>query len=56
MYALGVLLYEMLQGIPPYFNLNTSKMYKLIEVGKLEFIKEISEEAKSLIRVNINKF
>ena len=55
MYAIGVLLYEMLQGVPPYFNLSTSKMYKLISGGKLEFIKEASDEAKSLIRVKKKK-
>ena len=40
--------------MPPYFDLSISKMHKLIETGKLNFIKDISEEAKSLIIVNIN--
>ena len=36
-WTLGILTYEMLVGIPPFYNSNKHKMYKLIEEGPLRW-------------------
>jgi serine/threonine protein kinase len=48
--------YEMLCGIPPFYNENTDRMYELIKVGELKFPKKIkvSNEAQDLIAKVIN--
>jgi serine/threonine protein kinase len=48
-YQLGVLLYEMLTGAPPYFSPIREVMLKSIEKGKLTFPKWVSEVARDLI-------
>ncbi len=54
-WALGVLIYEMLVGIPPFYNANKHKMYYLIEKGDIRWPEkarhgvEISSNAKDLI-------
>ena len=51
-WSYGVLLYEMLCGIPPFYSKNTKKMFELITKAELKFPKliNISEEAKDLIQ------
>ena len=51
-WSYGILLYEMLCGIPPFYSENTEKMFELITKAELKFPKKIniSEEAKDLIQ------
>ena len=51
-WSYGILIYEMLCGIPPFYNENVEKMYQLIEKAELKFPKRIpiSDEAKDLIK------
>mmetsp|Transcript_26958 Transcript_26958/g.12617 ORF Transcript_26958/g.12617 Transcript_26958/m.12617 type:complete len:189 (+) Transcript_26958:188-754(+) len=49
-YLLGVLLYEMLVGTPPYFCNNKEQLFLNIERGKLKIPQQLSTEAKSILR------
>ena len=51
-WSYGILLYEMLYGISPFYSKNTEKMFDLITKAELRFPKKIniSEEAKDLIQ------
>lgn len=49
LYGIGCVLYEMLEGNPPYYDDDIPKMYKEIAKGNLKFPTHISNEAKSLI-------
>ena len=51
-WSFGILLYEMLCGVPPFYTENLERMYEMIKVGVLKFPKKItlSEDAKDLIR------
>ena len=51
-WSYGILLYEMLFGIPPFYSKNTEKMFDLITKAELKFPKKInvSEDAKDLIK------
>ena len=51
-WSYGVLLYEMLFGIPPFYSNNYEKMFDLITESQLRFPRKIivSEDAKDLIR------
>lgn len=48
-YLLGVLMYELLVGVPPYFSTNRDQLFNNILTANLKIPKNISEEAKSLI-------
>ena len=48
-YQVGVVLYEMLVGIPPYYNDNIKVLYQNIEKGKLKIPKYLSAEAKKCL-------
>ena len=50
-WSFGILIYEMLCGIPPFYCDNTEKMYELITKAELRFPKkiQISQNAKDLI-------
>ena len=48
-WSLGILLYEMLIGIPPFYTENVHKMYDLIQNAPLKFRFAVSHEANSLI-------
>ena len=53
-YLLGVLIYECLEGMPPYYDDNKAKLIENIRKGPLKFSKNISPAAKSLItQVNL---
>jgi serine/threonine protein kinase len=65
-WSFGILIYELLFGITPFFNLDKNRMYELIEVGELKFPKtikigedikpiKISEEAKNIISKFLEK-
>ena len=51
-WSYGILLYEMLYGIPPFYSKNTEKMFDLITKAKLKFPQkiEVSDDAKDLIK------
>ena len=49
-WSFGILIYELLYGITPFFNKDKNRMYELIEIGELKFPKtiKIGEEVKPL--------
>jgi len=49
-YLLGVVLYEMLVGIPPYYAHSKDKLFDNIRHAKLKLPKTLSKECKSLLR------
>ncbi|CAH0478130.1 unnamed protein product [Peronospora belbahrii] len=49
-WALGVLIYEMLAGYPPFYDENPFGIYQKILDGKVEFPKHIDSKAKDLIK------
>lgn len=54
-YLLGVLLYEMLVGQPPYFCNNKDQLFYNIQKGVLKLPASISNEAKSLLISLLNR-
>ena len=54
-YLVGVLLYEMLVGIPPYFSSNKDQMFKNIKSGPLRMPERLSSDAKDFIIKLLNK-
>ena len=48
-YLLGVLIYEMLVGMPPYFSSNRDELFENIKKAQLKLPKVLSEDAKNLI-------
>lgn len=49
-YLLGVVLYEMLVGVPPYFSSNKEELMNNIQRGKLKLPTSLSVEARELIK------
>jgi len=49
-WAVGILIYEMLAGYPPFFDETPFGIYQKILAGKIEFPKHFSTEAKDLVR------
>ncbi|KAG9102462.1 hypothetical protein FRC07_010234 [Ceratobasidium sp. 392] len=48
-WTLGVLLYEMLTGLPPFYDENTNEMYRKILQDPLRFGDEIGPDARTLL-------
>jgi len=49
MWSLGTLTYEMLTGLPPFYDSNVNQMYQLILSGTISWTEEVPEEAKEFI-------
>lgn len=49
-WALGILIFEMLAGYPPFYDESPFGIYQKILAGKLEFPKHFAPEARDLIR------
>lgn len=54
-WSLGILLYLILQGTPPFFEEDLHDLFTAIETRELTFIKEVSAEAKDLIQKMLRK-
>ena len=54
-YLLGVLLYEMLVGIPPYYSNNKEQLYENIQRGPLKLPNFLSEEARNFLIALLNR-
>lgn len=48
-WSFGVMLYEMLVGLPPFYSENVHRMYELIQRANLRFPDGVSPEARSLL-------
>jgi serine/threonine protein kinase len=48
-WSLGILLYELTVGIPPFYSQNVHEMYQLIKNAPLRFPPRLSREARQLI-------
>ena len=53
-YQIGIVLYEMLVGIPPYYNDNIKMLYDNIEKGRLKIPKYLTSEAKKFLTVRLH--
>ena len=54
-YLLGLLTYEMLVGIPPYYSTNREQLFRNIQLAPLKLPYTLSSEAKSLIVGLLNR-
>ena len=48
-YLLGVVIYEMLVGIPPFYSENKAEIFENIDKGSLKFPAYVGKEAKALL-------
>ena len=48
-WTLGILLYEMMCGLPPYYDENTNEMYRKILYDPLRFNDDMDRDARSLL-------
>lgn len=56
-WSLGILTYEMMYGLPPFYNQQQNLMFKLIKEGELKFSEKVdtSKEAKDFITKLLNR-
>jgi serum/glucocorticoid-regulated kinase 2 len=54
-WSLGILLYELTVGIPPFYSQNVNEMYHKIQHGVLRFPPFLSEECRELITALLNR-
>merc|ERR1712048_250647 len=48
-WSLGILLYELTVGIPPFYSSNVNEMYQKIQQDTVKFPSSLSEQCRSLI-------
>ena len=54
-WSLGILLYELTVGIPPFYSQNVHEMYKKIQVGILRFPPYLTDACKEIIVELLNR-
>jgi serine/threonine protein kinase len=54
-YLLGVVMFELLTGLPPYYANNREELFHNIEFSQLKFPSYISQEGRSLLKAVISK-
>jgi serum/glucocorticoid-regulated kinase 2 len=54
-WSLGILLYELTVGMPPFYSKNVKEMYKKIQFGVLRFPSFLTDECKLLIVALLNR-
>jgi serum/glucocorticoid-regulated kinase 2 len=54
-WSLGILLYELVVGIPPFYSQNVNEMYNKIQHGQLRFPSFLSDDCKHLIVQFLNR-
>lgn len=55
-WALGTLLYEMLTGLPPFYDQNTQKMYRMILTDPLSFPKASNRQVSAAAKMILTNF
>ena len=54
-WSLGILIYEMLFGLPPFYNRNTRLAYEKLLTKELEFPHPLSQAGQSLLQGLLTK-